>query len=373
MSEENVLNGTILVVEDNEANRGLLATLLQRSGHTVIMAENGIEALKIMKEKSPDVVLLDIMMPKMDGYQVLEKMKEDIELRDIPVLVISAVDDMDSVVKCIELGADDYLYKPIKRILLTARVEACLAKKHWRQRELERLTELNRLKDQFVRTVSHELKNPIMMIIGYVELFSEMSAEEIAESKQYLEQIGHQTKQMQDLIEDLLDLSKLETGPVLTFEDASLSELLQASIDAFKLVADRKSIELKYTPIIQDISLHVDVDRIRRVLQNLLSNAVKYTDKEGQVTLTAEVNDNEIVICIADNGSGIPEDDIAQIFNQFYRVDQHREIEGTGLGLAIVKAIIEQHKGKIWVESKLGAGSKFYFSLPIQILVGSSG
>jgi signal transduction histidine kinase len=372
MADENVLKGTILIVEDNEANRGLLATLLQRSGHTVIMAENGVEALKLMREQNPDVVLLDIMMPKMDGYQVLDNMKQDPELRDMPVLVISAVDDMDSVVKCIELGADDYLYKPIKRILLTARVEACLAKRHWRQRELERLTELNSLKDQFVRTVSHELKNPIMMIMGFVEILSEMTAEEIAESKDYLERIGHHTQQMQDLIEDLLDLSKLETGPVLTFVDTPLSDLLNGGVESFKLVAERKNIKIECAPILQEISLHIDVERIRRVLQNLLSNAVKYTNESGSIKLTAEIADNEVVVCIADTGSGIPEEDIAQIFDQFYRVDRHREIEGTGLGLAIVKAIIEQHKGKIWVESVLDEGSRFYFSLPLQIPVSSS-
>ena len=371
MADENVLKGTILIVEDNEANRGLLATLLQRSGHTVIMAENGVEALKLMREQNPDVVLLDIMMPKMDGYQVLDNMKQDPELRDMPVLVISAVDDMDSVVKCIELGADDYLYKPIKRILLTARVEACLAKKHWRQRELERLTELNRLKDQFVRTVSHEMKNPIMLIMGFVEILSEMTAEEIAESREYLERIGHHTQQMQNLIEDLLDLSKLETGPVLSFAEASLVEMLNESVDAFKLVAERKNIQIECKAIIQDIVLHVDVDRIRRVLENLLSNAMKYTNENGKVIITTEITDNEVVICITDTGSGIPEEDIAQIFDQFYRVDRHREIEGTGLGLAIVKAIVEQHKGKIWVESVLDEGSNFYVCLPLQIPVSS--
>lgn len=371
MVEENVLKGTILVVEDNEANRGLLATLLQRSGHTVLLAENGIEALKIMREDNPDVVLLDIMMPKMDGYQVLDNMKQDPDLRDIPVLVISAVDDMDSVVKCIELGADDYLYKPIKRILLTARVEACLAKKLWRQRELERLTELNRLKDQFVRTVSHELKNPIMLIMGFVEILGEMSAEELAESKDYLERIGHHTQQMQNLIEDLLDLSKLETGPVLTFAETSLADMLNASVDAFKLVAERKNVTIECEAVVQDVVLYVDVDRIRRVLENLLSNAVKYTDENGKVSLNAEIAANEVVICITDTGSGIPEEDVAQIFDQFYRVDRHREIEGTGLGLAIVKAIVEQHKGKIWVESVLDKGSNFYISLPLQIPVSS--
>jgi signal transduction histidine kinase len=147
--------------------------------------------------------------------------------------------------------------------------------------------------------------------------------------------------------------------------------MLNESVDAFKLVAERKNVKIECTPTMQDVTLHIDVERIRRVLQNLLSNAVKYTDENGSVKITTKIADNDVIICVSDTGSGIPEEDMAKIFDQFYRIDRHREIEGTGLGLAIVKAIIEQHKGKIWVESVLDTGSSFYFSLPLKIPIST--
>jgi two-component system NtrC family sensor kinase len=168
-------------------------------------------------------------------------------------------------------------------------------------------------------------------------------------------------------VEDLLDLSKIEAGSALELDGVVLSDFLAQCLEGFDLLTDQKNIQLNYTPPPSTLSLPLDAKRFGQVLNNLLSNAVKYTPEGGTVSLETQIASDTMLIQIIDTGLGIPEEDIPHLFEKFYRVkhQEHLASEGTGLGLAIVKAIVEQHDGKIWVESELGKGSSFNIELPI--------
>jgi signal transduction histidine kinase len=362
------IQGRILVVDDNEANRVLLVRQLERQGHVAETASNGRDALEMITANNYDLVLLDIMMPEMDGYQVLEQLGQDEELRKLPVVMISALNEIESVVRCIELGADDYLFKPIDRVLLRARVYACLEKKFLRDVELNHLKEINRLKDEFVRMASHDLKNPINVLMGYVHLLDQTGMTEGHEhGEQILTGLQSTVQRIRTLVEDLLDLSKMEAGASLDFQSVPLADFLAGCLEGFDLLAQQKNISLDFSPPPPDMNLSLDITRFGQVINNLLSNAVKYTPEGGQVSLETQIAPDAVLIQVNDTGLGIPEDDLPRLFEKFYRVnrEEHLASEGTGLGLAIVKATVEQHGGTIWVESELGKGSSFNIQLPV--------
>lgn len=361
----NTTSSLILVVDDNKPNRELMATLISRMGHEVISKANGREALEALDTHTFDLILLDIMMPEVDGYEVLQTMRDKNLLPHTPVVVVSALSEIDSVVKCLELGAEDYLYKPINHILLQARVDACLERKNLREQELQHLQEINDTKDQFVHTVSHELKNPLALIMGYTELLIEDNV--INEtSQEYLLQIRYQSNRMFHLIQNLLDLGRLQRGVILNIVPTSLSALAEKCLASFKFPAEQKNLQLAYTPPSTSINIEADADQIEQVLNNLISNAIKYTPAGGHIELQLLEEENEATVLVIDNGLGIPDKALPFIFDAFYRVqnEEHYAIEGTGLGLAIAKAIIEQHHGKISVESQLGVGTSFKLVLP---------
>jgi signal transduction histidine kinase len=362
------IHAHILVVDDNELNRSLLERLLKRDGHHPEIAENGREALEMMQQKVYDLILLDIMMPELNGYQVLEFMREDEKLRHVPVVMISALNEIESVVRCIELGAEDYLFKPIDRVLLRARINACLEKKFLRDSEINHLKEINRLKDEFVRMASHDLKNPINVLMGYIYLLEKSNfANEGTDAEEILDGLKHSVDRIRTLVDDLLDLSKIEAGITLDYAEVMLGDFLADTLQGFDLLTHQKGITLTYSPPPAETKIALDAKRFGQVINNLLSNAVKYTPEGGRISLETQISPHRAVIQIIDTGLGIPEDDIPRLFEKFYRVnrDEHMVSEGTGLGLAIVKAIVEQHNGSIWVESELGRGSVFNVLLPL--------
>ena len=357
--------GMILVVDDNEMNRDLLSRQIKRQGHEVMTAPGGAEALEMLREQPFDLVLLDIMMPGMNGYEVLERLREDEDLRRIPVVVVSALDDIESVIRCVELGAEDYLFKPINRTLLRARVDACLEKRRLQEKEVGYLKQINQLKDEFVRMVSHDLKNPLFVITGYLYILETGNYLANDEGKAFLAEIRRGATRMQTLIEDLLDLNKINSGLSIKPEAVQINELLQNELSQLSLLAEEKQISLVFSPG-PDIELAIDPNRMTQVLTNLISNAIKYTPEGGSIELSSAATAEHAMIKIADTGYGIPEEAIPHLFEKFYRINraEHMQSEGTGLGLAIVQAIVTQHHGTIQVESQLGVGSTFTILLP---------
>jgi signal transduction histidine kinase len=235
-----------------------------------------------------------------------------------------------------------------------------------RQQDRQYYEHLNALKDDLLNTASHDLKNPIAVIRGFVELIEESGEIKDSENLLFLSRVKQGTNQMLNLVTDLLDLAKLETGAALSITPTPLNDFLRECLDSLALRAQQKRIQLNFAPLSTDEPAPIDPRRMDQVLSNLLSNAVKYTPEGGQVNLIVENHPQEFIIRVQDTGYGIPAEDIPHLFERFYRVSrkEHQSQEGTGLGLAIVKAIIEQHQGRIEVESVLGEGSTFSIHLP---------
>lgn len=357
----------VLVVDDNPVNRDMLGRRLQQDGYAIDFAENGVIALEKLAEENFDLVLLDIMMPRMNGFEVLENIQGHPEWHSIPIIVISAIDDIESTVKCLELGAEDYLPKPFNSTILKARISSSLEKSRLRKMEMQRLVELNEMKDQFVGTVSHDLRNPITSILGFVDLLKKTNMIEDEQGLNFLDRINQNGHHMLNLVNDLLDIAKIEAGLSINIIDVNLASFLAQQIESYQMMAEQKSVELVYEKPAKGSKINIDPDRFSQVIGNLLSNAIKYTPSEGQVRLSASQVGNQVVIEIEDDGLGIPEQDIPHLFDKFFRVEleEHLTEKGTGLGLSIVKAIIEAHAGKIDVESKLGEGSIFRITLDV--------
>ncbi len=368
---------TILMVDDNPANVKLLADMMISRGYKVQQASNGPDALKIAQQDPPNLVLLDIFMPDMDGYEVCHHLKVDPRTCDIPVIFISALTDVEDIVKGFDVGGSDYITKPFKFKEVLARIANLLTLVHQRH-QIETLREqdrqhfetLDRMKTEFIRMATHDLRNPLNVILGYVRVLEriELSGRDrelLTEARQNIEL---SVQKMRNLVTDVLDLAQIETGMDFHREMTPLGPFLAASLQGFHTVADEKGVELIFLPPAIGVSLMIDVKRMTRVMENLVSNAIKYTPPGGQVTVSARHNGEQALITVSDTGFGIPENDLPYLFDAFYRIEQgeYQREEGSGLGLSIVKTIVEQHKGTISVMSRVSRGSTFLVALPLE-------
>jgi two-component system sensor histidine kinase/response regulator len=366
----------ILIIDDMPENLEVLSQMLQQKGYNVRPAINGEIAIRAALKTPPDLILLDIDMPGMNGYEVCTRLKQDERTTAIPVIFVSAMSEQEDKMRAFRAGGVDYVAKPFHVEEVLARVEAQLTLYNQR-REIERLMEkqqyyfeeLNQMKDNLLSTASHDLKNPLNVIIGYANLLktSDLCADPNFAAMS-ISEIIRAANRMTSLITDLLDLARLETGLALTPTAIDLNSFLYESMANHKFSAEQKSIELECVPLETDILINADHSRLSQVLNNLLSNAIKYTPNGGAVRLAAELDQNSVLIRVMDTGLGIPAESLPRLFEKFYRVPskEHRSVDGTGLGLAIVKAIVEQHGGQIWVESESGKGSMFSIALPLQ-------
>jgi two-component system sensor histidine kinase/response regulator len=363
MAESSNIRGTILVVDDLPTNREIMSRILARNEYDVVVAEDGIRALELLPNVMPDLVLLDINMPKLDGFTVCQRIKADEATAHIPVIFISALSELGDKVRAFEAGAVDYIIKPFKVEEVLARVNSQMMLAQQRRQILQ----LNDLKDQIIRTVSHDLKNPIHIVMGYAALM--IDSDEIPQSQviEMASQIYKSADKMFRLVTNLLDLTQIEDGIQWEFRHVSLAGILEDVLQEHALMAKQKEIRLMLDLPKEPITLYVEPMRLHQVFTNLVSNAIKYTPEGGLVRCDAIVHEDVVEIRVEDNGMGIPEEDLPNLFQKFYRVNmiEHKEQEGTGLGLSIAKAIIDEHGGQIYVESRLGQGSLFTVVLPV--------
>lgn len=357
---------SILIVDDQPEIAELLSLTLSRRGYTVHSAYGGEKALDWLHTETPDLILLDVGMPKMDGYDVCRRIKSDKRLKDIPVIFVSAIQDADIKSQAFKVGGVDYITKPYQREEILARVRTHLDTRR-RQVELERTQQL---KDDVLRMVSHDLKNPLSAILNAEKLLALTLRDSIrtnATARESIEIIERNVGKMLSLIRDLLDMARLEGAIEVQPEPVALVPYLEKHLRDFMLEAKGKQIELRFSPPEhQDVQVWIAPQRFAQVLQNLLSNAIKYTPEGGVVELLAMVEPAQFAICVRDTGLGIPADAIPHLFEKFYRVGtpEHLDQPGTGLGLSIVKAVVEQHQGHIYVESEPGQGSAFTVVIP---------
>ncbi|MDF2440870.1 MAG: two-component system, sensor histidine kinase and response regulator [Abditibacteriota bacterium] len=366
--------GRILVVDDVMANVRLLSGILRVEGFDVIMANSGEEALEVIQNNAIDVVLLDVMMPQMDGFEVCRHLKEAVETSYIPVVMVTALQDSADRVRAIEAGADDFLTKPVDEVEVVARARSLVRAKRNRERVETAYRELQRaedLRDSLTAMLVHDLRTPLttllvpleMLQAGDVGPLNDLQSEMIAVS-------ARGARQLLSLVNELLDISKLESGTMqLHLEETEALLLVNSAVDQVASLAASKNTRLDLNVPLHLPTMQADDDLLLRVLVNLLANAIKFTASNTLVRVGGAVSSDgeSVVFSVQDNGEGIHPDDRERIFSKFGQVQtrQNERRTSTGLGLTFCKLAVEAHGGRIWVESELGHGSTFFVSIPV--------
>ncbi len=388
---------SILVVDDTLDSLRLLLSMLEEEGYEPRGAPSGPIALQAARTQSPDLILLDINMPEMSGFEVCRALKADAQTRDIPVLFLSAADAVMDKVKAFDVGGVDYITKPFRVEEVLARVETHLSLSRLQQAlqqaneelarknsqieaQARRLQEIDTLKSRFFINLSHEFRSPLTLILGRLhDLQRGYYGPQSPDGLMQLAYTVADTQGLDYLIQQILDLSKIDAGVMtLQAQPCDLTALLQTLALAFASLAERRKINLRLDFSDEPVVLLGDADALVKVFTNLLSNAFKFTLSGGQITIQLEAlpnqgDGNEVRVTVQDNGPGIAAEDLPHIFERFYRVGSNigPMPQGTGIGLALSKELIERHEGRLTVESTPGRGSLFRVSLPCKKLPAS--
>ena len=369
----------ILVVDDTETSRYNKRRILVRAGFDVIEASDGGEALRLVRERLPRLVLLDVNLPEIDGWEVCRRIKADPATASVLVLQVSAtyVREEDTV-RALEGGADACLTEPLEAPVLVATVKALLRARRAEDAVREALAgeqiaretaeRANRAKDEFLAVLSHELRSPLAAILTWVTLLRSQSVNEETVA-QALEAIERNTRLQIKLIEDLLDVSRIISGKTFLEEAlVDLGSVVDAALDGARSAAEAKDVRLRASVDETVSPVKGDPGRLQQIVSNLVSNAVKFTPAGGWAEVRIERRESQIQICVEDSGRGIDPEFIHQIFEPFRQADASttREEAGLGLGLAIVRHLVDLHGGVVEAESPgPGGGSLFTVRLPL--------
>jgi len=362
----------ILLVDDRTENLYALENILACENRTILKASSGEEALKIAFSDDLSLILLDVQMPVMDGFEVAHLLKQTNRTKKTPILFVTAISkEKKYMLKGYQEGCIDYLFKPLDIDITQAKVNTLL-KFYDQQRELEfkniELSKLNQEKNYFLGVASHDLRNPIGNIISLVNILEDELRDQLSDDlREMLHMMQDSGRDMLELLNNLLDVSKIESGNMnLKLKNNSIAETIQKSINDNIRTANSKQIILDYN--IADNLPNVCFDKIhlQQVLNNLISNAIKFSFGNTHVEINVGLKNNEVIVSVKDQGQGIPSNDIHRVFLPFARtsVSSTNGEKSTGLGLTIAKRIVEAHGGNIWLSSELGKGTTFFFSLP---------
>lgn len=360
----------ILVVDDSPDNLFLVQTILEEEGYKITLAEDGHVALEQIDLSPPDLVLLDVMMPGIDGFEVTKRIRENTKLPFMPILLITAFDPAQaSVVKGLDSGADDFIRKPVEVDELLARVRSLLRLKH----AIDERDKIARQREEFVSWMTHDLRTPIVAAERMLMLFQQGALGELSAGMQEaIVTMARSNRNLLAMVNTLLEVYRYEAGRKnLCFSPTNIQEILQEVVQELTPLADEKKLALKYT-IAEKVNSKVVGDRleIHRVFTNLIGNSIKFTDSGVvEVHLSNSPNPKSpnaswVVVEVSDTGSGISQEDQKILFERF-RQGSHKR-SGSGLGLHLSKRIVETHQGTIELKSELGKGSLFTIRLPTQ-------
>ena len=349
----------VLVVDDDRNNRTLLEVMLQPEGFEIELAASGEAALITIAANPPDLILLDVLMPGMDGYQVASELKRNPMTRHIPLIMITALDDRDTRMLGLAAGAENFMTKPVDRAELCVRVRNMLRLKTTADEAVNH-------RDAAMGMVSHELRNMLHSIVLNAALLGERAAASDATGHAAVitKRIRNCTQRMNRLIDDLVDVVSLDAGKmaIKPVRGDAFTSLLDA-VEAASAGAAAKELTLSCSTAPTVLTARFDRARINQVFANLLGNAIKFTPAGGSITVSAVSDGKDVTCTIRDTGPGIPAEMIDSIFTRFTQVVANAH-DGLGLGLHIAKCIVESHGGRIWVESQLGQGCAFHFTIP---------
>ncbi len=381
---------TILIVDDMPNNLGALLDYLTDFGFEVLVAEDGESAIEQVEYALPDLILLDVLMPGIDGFETCSRLKSNQTTKDIPVIFMTALSDAEDKVKGFSVGGVDYVTKPIQQAEVLARVTTHLSIRNLQQQlqqqndrlqqeicdrikieqQLQKRTAqietANQELEAFSYSVAHDLRNPITSINGYIWVLQEEYAYLLDEDgKHYLERVLVATERMEQLIDDILRLSQV-TRSKMQFDTVDLSQIAREIAISLRQTANEREVEFI---IAEGVVAQGDEPLLKIVLENLLGNAWKYTRNKPRARIEFGVLEPEIhtessrQYFVRDDGAGFDMGKADKLFTAFCRLHGKNEFEGTGIGLATVQRIIHRHGGQIWADGEVNQGATFYFTL----------
>ncbi len=368
----------ILIVEDNQENIDLLVYFLRPQGYKLIAVNDGVEALKKVEEEAPDLILLDIMMPKMDGFQVCERLKKNRSTMFIPIIMLTALKELKDKIRSLEVGADDFITKPFENIELLARVKSLLRLKDYhdqlelKNQELEQKNEsllrVENFKEELTNLIVHDMKNPLFVIQGNLQMMT-MGLEKAQADflKKYTQRIERSSQQLLRMVLNLIDISRIEDGTIELKRDlTNFNKIVEDVVARLALYPENaaKNIEINLDQEIS--SLLLDHSIMERVVENLVSFAYNNLPDDGLITITTlKQSDDEIFFSVHDTGIKLPEKFQHKIFEKYSQM----EIKNNGyrvsraLGMAFCKLAVEAHQGSMQLEANNPVGNKFLISL----------
>lgn len=350
----------LLVVDDNDDIRDMLSRRLRKHGYDVDVAINGSRALEMIQGRKYDLVVLDIMMPGMNGFEVLKRIREDQSAVDLPVIMATARDRSEDVVGSLTMGANDYVTKPLDFPVVLARIQNQLSSKR-----------LGEAKDEFMRIASHDLKTPLSVILGGGKLLESSLApgtQMTEESSRLLRMVVRNAERMQRILEDFLDFQALRDGQVaLELRATNLNQIAEEAVRQNQEYARAKGIGLRSELSADMPSIHADQARLAQVSHNLISNAIKFSPPGAEAVVSTAVAGEQVTFEVRDSGPGLTDDDLRHVFMKYAQLSNKPTggEKSSGLGLAIAKLMVDLHGGRIGARNNPGGGATFWFTLPI--------
>ncbi|MCB9138289.1 MAG: hybrid sensor histidine kinase/response regulator [Caldilineaceae bacterium] len=362
----------ILVVDDNSTNLRLLVDCLREQGHRMLVANSGERALTQLKRVRPDIILLDVMMPGIDGFETCRRVKADPDIADIPIIFMTALNDTFHMLEGFEAGAVDYITKPFQQKEVSARVSTHLLL----QRQRCELEQVNAAKDVFISVLGHDLRNPISVILGFSEILADSSSDLTKAQRDRFGAIIRQSAlNAQSLLENLLMWSTVTQGRMVYRPvDIDLAAVVDETIALLYYSAMLKEIEV-ISLLSSGVIIHADPHMLNSTLRNLISNAIKFTPKGGQVVVDAVPQDGLIEVSVRDNGIGMSPKMLDNLLTNelsLSRIGTDGEA-GAGLGLFLCRHFVEQSGGRLWAESIRDEGTAFHFTISMPPSGGDDG
>lgn len=363
----------ILVVDDVDSNVLLLKVLLNNEKFQVVTANNGAQAIEQVTKEKPDLILLDVMMPGMDGYEVAVRLKSNQDTRDIPVVFLTALNDTSSVVKGFRTGANDFISKPFNKEELIIRVIhqiSLIAAKRIILKQTEELRKTIMGRDKLYSVIAHDLRSPmgsIKMVLNMLILNLPITS--IGDEMFELLSLANQTTEdVFALLDNLLKWTKSQIGKLnVVYQDIDMVEIVEGVIEIFTMVASLKSITIK-KQLPEKMSVYADIDMIKTVIRNLISNAIKFSNEGAEIFVSVEERDGSAWVSVKDYGCGIDEESQKKLLHTdtHYSTFGTNNEEGSGLGLLLCQDFVNKNGGKLGFTSVKGEGSTFFFSIPLK-------
>lgn len=363
----------ILIVDDVMSNVLLLKVLLTNEKFAIATASNGRQALEQVDKEHPDLVLLDVMMPDMSGFEVAQHLKANANTADIPIIFLTALNSTTDIVKGFQVGANDFISKPFNKEELIIRVTHQISLVAAKRLILKKTEELQRTiagRDKLYSVIAHDLRSPmgsIKMVLNMLIL--NLPVEKIGDEMYELLTMANQTTEdVFSLLDDLLKWTKSQIGSLnVVYQDIDVVEVVDSVIDVFNMVAGLKKITIREEKV-DKLPVSADIDMLKTVVRNLVSNAIKFSNEGSEVLVKMEEKDGMAVVSVHDHGCGIDEEGQKKLLHtdtHFSTFGTNNE-EGSGLGLLLCLDFVNKNGGKLWFTSKQGEGSVFSFSVPLK-------